>query len=597
MASSHLPRLSHAPVSSRAMGSLGDGLAGLQLNQQRFSMAGRRSSAYATRPSSAPQMLTKDPRPLRDKSWQAQSIRSLIAFLVQAGYNQPVSPKTLQAPSMKDFTSIFKFLYAQLDPRYVFQKKFEEEVPVILRGLRYPFCDQISKSHLASVGSMHAWPSLLAMLTWMVELILCCDQMDNQEDFDQATNAEQSAKVFFEYLSKAYAVFLAGDDSYDTMDHELMATFDRKNEKTVKDVEKLKAEHDVLSKEWSSLHDSESPLTLAERESATLASDIEKFKKYIADHLELKKQKLEDKVKLVEEELTVLESELDKQSAEKAELTITVDSQELSPADVDRMMSERDQLVRGLETLAKKAEETNKVFWEKEMAVQKKMDQLEKLVQSFNTLSYDLGFLSSESKDAQGVNFELELNFASHKVEDFVSVDLQNKIKPLLLKIRSKYNASAHAFEDEAIATQERLDRLVESHAEKCDELMMLETKISKLNDQFNEEKDMYAKANLAASKEMEVIEQDMQRMKLESSASLMQSQQRVEKVKSEYDTLCRRFQESKDSVEKSVLKVLEGMIAMKEHVSTTFVELRENVVADLEEVRNLGTCGSALAG
>jgi kinetochore protein NDC80 len=84
-----------------------------------------------------PMAITKDPRPIREKSWQSNAIRSLINFLVQAGYNQPVSPKTLQAPSAKDFTSIFKFLYAQLDPKYIFQKKFEEEVPAILRGLRY----------------------------------------------------------------------------------------------------------------------------------------------------------------------------------------------------------------------------------------------------------------------------------------------------------------------------------------------------------------------------------------------------------------------------------------------------------------------------
>lgn len=81
--------------------------------------------------------ITKDPRPIRDKSWQGNAIRNLINFLVQTGFNQPISVKTLQAPSAKDFQSIFKFLYAQLDPEYVFQKKFEEEVPVILKGLRY----------------------------------------------------------------------------------------------------------------------------------------------------------------------------------------------------------------------------------------------------------------------------------------------------------------------------------------------------------------------------------------------------------------------------------------------------------------------------
>jgi len=155
--------------------------------------------------------LLKDPRPIRDKSFIANSIRSLINFLVQAGYNQPVSQKTLQAPSAKDFQNIFKFLYSQLDQGFVFVKKFEEEVPPIMKGIRYiilflffilffllfntllltninlftglffflslsmcryPFADSISKSHLYSVGSMHAWPSMLAMLNWMVELIL-----------------------------------------------------------------------------------------------------------------------------------------------------------------------------------------------------------------------------------------------------------------------------------------------------------------------------------------------------------------------------------------------------------------------------------------
>jgi kinetochore protein NDC80 len=112
----------------------------------------------------------KDPRPIREKSWQQQAIRNLISSLVQLNYSFPVSVKTLTSPTSKDFMLIFKFLYALLDPHYVF-KKFEEEVPGLLKGLRYPFADQISKSYLFSVGSLHAWPVLLAMLVWMVDLV------------------------------------------------------------------------------------------------------------------------------------------------------------------------------------------------------------------------------------------------------------------------------------------------------------------------------------------------------------------------------------------------------------------------------------------
>jgi SMC interacting uncharacterized protein involved in chromosome segregation len=61
----------------------------------------------------------------------------LIQYLVQSGYPNPISAKTFSSPSSKDFQMIFKFLYAQLDPYYEFQKKFEEEVPVIIKGLKY----------------------------------------------------------------------------------------------------------------------------------------------------------------------------------------------------------------------------------------------------------------------------------------------------------------------------------------------------------------------------------------------------------------------------------------------------------------------------
>lgn len=135
-----------------------------------MSTNGRKSSigASAGMLSSAP---PKDPRPIRDKSFQLESIKTLVDFLAKAGYDRPISAKILTAPSSKDFQQIFKFLYLMIDPTYDFGKKFEEEVPSLIKAIRYPYASDISKSQLFAVGSMHAWPSLLAMLVWTVELI------------------------------------------------------------------------------------------------------------------------------------------------------------------------------------------------------------------------------------------------------------------------------------------------------------------------------------------------------------------------------------------------------------------------------------------
>jgi hypothetical protein len=80
----------------------------------------------------------KDPRPIREKAYLSNAIRTLINYLIQFGYNQAnLTPKALQSPSGKDVKAIFQFLHGLLDPGYVYQKKFEEEVPGILRGVRY----------------------------------------------------------------------------------------------------------------------------------------------------------------------------------------------------------------------------------------------------------------------------------------------------------------------------------------------------------------------------------------------------------------------------------------------------------------------------
>ena len=73
------------------------------------------------------------------------------------------------------FSIIFQHLYSCINRNFsMANKKIEEEVPKILKSLKYPFT--ISKSAMFSIGSLHSWPPLLGALHWMVELIKVCYQ-------------------------------------------------------------------------------------------------------------------------------------------------------------------------------------------------------------------------------------------------------------------------------------------------------------------------------------------------------------------------------------------------------------------------------------
>lgn len=107
-----------------------------------------------------------------------------------AGVSSQITGKQMTSPSSRDFRQISAFLFNQFDPNFVFDNdNFEDEFKQFLlqlgyehtyrdtavgllmcvRARRYPF--NISKSSLKSPGSPHTWPSLLAALVWMIELL------------------------------------------------------------------------------------------------------------------------------------------------------------------------------------------------------------------------------------------------------------------------------------------------------------------------------------------------------------------------------------------------------------------------------------------
>lgn len=63
-----------------------------------------------------------DPRPVSDKAYQANCIKSLIAYLSTHGYDQPLAPKMLSNPMGKDVMHILQFLMRQVWPLPTYQQ-------------------------------------------------------------------------------------------------------------------------------------------------------------------------------------------------------------------------------------------------------------------------------------------------------------------------------------------------------------------------------------------------------------------------------------------------------------------------------------------
>ncbi|EKX45170.1 hypothetical protein GUITHDRAFT_152754, partial [Guillardia theta CCMP2712] len=193
-----------------------------------------------------------DPRNVKDKAFINAAKHRLIEFLVENNYDRQISLKQLDAPTTKDYLHILMFLYNKIDPKFQLSQNIAEDVPAMFRRLRYPF--NVSKSHLQAVGSPHAWPSLLASLVWIVELL----QYEKQVEIAMMEDpeSENPDKMFFDYLAKAYDSFLQGSDNDEYIEQELAQAFNAKNEATQEEVDRLNTANRKMEEEIEELSES-----------------------------------------------------------------------------------------------------------------------------------------------------------------------------------------------------------------------------------------------------------------------------------------------------------------------------------------------------
>lgn len=215
----------------------------------RNSVGGDRGQPSALPPLSVP--ARTDPRQVSDKAFQQSCIKKLLKYLVDHGYDHPITHKSLARPSGKDFNHIVTFLFRQVDPNFQDgTMKIEDEVAMNFKALGYPF--PVSKTSLVAAGSPHAWPSLLAAVTWLTERIqflqLVVPDTHNSDNFESLEELEvKTDKAFFRYLSASYTAFLQGDEqATEELELDLAEQFEKDDVIIEREIEQMTDKNAVI---------------------------------------------------------------------------------------------------------------------------------------------------------------------------------------------------------------------------------------------------------------------------------------------------------------------------------------------------------------
>ena len=281
-----------------------------------------------------------DNRDICSKAFMGTSIRTLLSFLDERGYSNPVSAKVLTRPSVKDFREIIEFLFQQVDSNFLFGERFEDDVVVMFKHLGYPTA--ISKSNIAAVGSPHAWPSIMAAMMWLIELLhydATCSSNPAADDTE-----DLSDKAFYAYLAESYSLFLQGnDEQHSVLDQEFQDALDRKNSALSDQTRQLEAGNEALRRDIEMAENRSAVLPELKEKKAAYVSDLGKFEGLI-EQLEKHKTQLHQKTQDREAELERLTKSVTTVKDELSLLSKRVNSQELSADDVEKLVAERERL-------------------------------------------------------------------------------------------------------------------------------------------------------------------------------------------------------------------------------------------------------------
>ncbi|ORX50002.1 hypothetical protein BCR36DRAFT_583612 [Piromyces finnis] len=539
----------------------------------------RRSSSRLSTFGYAPSSLKKDIRPLRDKNWVLSAKKALIHFLVMTGFPD-VSKTSLKSPSAKDFKRIFMFLYGLIDPFYIFSEKdFEDQVIQLIKGLRYPYADSISKSQLKSVGSTYAWPMILGILIWMVELIMSKDSLLQYIDMYAGKNESNG---IFQMVSDIYKTF--DENQYRQRIMEVSSNLETKTSEFNEESQKLDQEIEKLEKELEMLTTKESPLIGAKQANEQLLQD-QNFLNIELKDIKQVEQQFVDLVNVLNEDFKVYEKQLVELSGEKENLNQEVIRRGISAIEIERSQAERDQLLSQQKSVDNQLEGKKKIVGEYEINLRKIIDEVETFAVDYNNRLTALGLSKYLMRNVEYQNkpFEIPLPICPTKTEELYA-SLNNNTMPFLVQLRKNFKEQCSSAHEMYIKLQSQYTRMKEIKTEQIEERDSKNKKIAHLNKKYENSR-MEMKTELSAhNREIDNLDKRIQKLEREGESKFLEWKRKSSKAMMEYDELIRLYNELKEHISKEMLDLIQDVLRIKTTVHDGLLSLEQIATEALNE-------------
>lgn len=570
-----------------------------------------------------------DTRPIRDRAYRERIGQELLDYLTQNNFElemkHSLTSKAMISPTQKDFNLMFQWLYNRIDPGYKFQKAIDTEIPIVLKQLRYPFADTMTKSQFGMVNSSN-WPKLLLMLHWIMQLSQMLENFTRGAYDDACADAGVDVsgdRIVFRFLFGAYQDWLqmGPEDDDESAEAALVPhvqamtqEFERISTKHNEELKIYEAENETLKAQIEEIEKSAPDVAKLDKHFKILEEDKKKFEDYNAN-VQAKIEKYQSRIQILEAEITKTETELETAEQERQTLQQSVDRQGLNIQEIDRMNTERERLTKSHDDALSALDDINRRVLEKEAETAQKLGDLESTVKRYNSLGYEISLIPSTASNAKGHDFELNVNLtdagdsssrllsnssataaAGYSPVHLLNLDLRGTTRPHLISLRKEINERRKTAAETDLNARDFLDNVSEALHEKHTELDNLNYRVQEASRTYNTTKDDNNTKFMQQTSTMEKLEKELSRMREGLERGVVELEQREMEVQVAWEGMREEAARVREELHGGVERVLEEVIRFKVHVQRGLEEFEGWVGEEVEgELLGISGDGSGL--
>ncbi|KAL2150728.1 hypothetical protein VTH82DRAFT_7291 [Thermothelomyces myriococcoides] len=327
-------------------------------------------------------------------------------------------------------------------------------------------------------------------------------------------------------------------------------------------------------------------------------------------------EKYEGRIQVLQEELDKLQGELKEAEDERRRLKEAVDDQGISMQDIDRMTAERERLQKSIESAGQRLEDVKRKVAEREMEASQRLDDLERAVDRYNTVAYQIGLIPSTAVNAKGRDYELQVtvngggsNFTSSQLQGssygagngggdrllvdpvtgyqpghVLNLDLRGQVKSSFLALRKEISERRKAAIDAMMEDHDLLDRAKEAIEDKRNEVEALEHRVRAAEEEYERTKEVTTAQKLASDAQIEKMEKELAKMRAQLTESVQLMEQREMNTNIEYEQLTLRANALREELHTETMRMLNDVIKFKMHIQKSLEEYETFVADELEK-------------